>query len=158
MTIWTDTLGAEIRFRQAGAWRTRSIEAGDGPAVIMMGGLTGHAEAFSRNVLPLAARGLRVHAIDCLGHGLTDRPIDVVYHAPVFTTLTAMDRLCWGCCEWCGERGVWCGWLRDEGALHRIGRRPARELGNSIIRDSGRSPLRSPNRRHRTIGAPVDSG
>lgn len=85
MSIWTDTLGAEVRFRQAGPWRTRSIEAGDGPAVVAMGGLTGHAEGFSRNLLPLAARGLRVHAIDCLGHGLTDRPLDVTYHAPVFT-------------------------------------------------------------------------
>lgn len=85
MSIWTDTLGAEVRFRQAGPWRTRSVEAGEGPAVVAMGGLTGHAEGFSRNVVPLAARGLRVHAIDCLGHGLTDRPLDVTYHAPVFT-------------------------------------------------------------------------
>ncbi|GII95237.1 alpha/beta fold hydrolase [Sinosporangium siamense] len=84
-TFWTEALGAEIRFRDAGGWRTRSIEAGQGDAVILMGGLTGHAEAFIRNVLPLAERGLNVHAIDALGHGLTDRPVDVTYHAPVFT-------------------------------------------------------------------------
>nr|MDT0661869.1 alpha/beta fold hydrolase [Micromonospora sp. DSM 115978] len=84
MTLWLDALGAEVRFRDAGGWRTRSIEAGDGEPVIMMGGLTGHAEGFIRNVLPLAERGLRVYAIDCLGHGLTARPTDVTYHTPVF--------------------------------------------------------------------------
>ncbi|ROO84996.1 2-hydroxy-6-oxonona-2,4-dienedioate hydrolase/2-hydroxy-6-oxo-6-(2'-carboxyphenyl)-hexa-2,4-dienoate hydrolase [Actinocorallia herbida] len=85
MTLWTDSLGAETRYRDAAGWRTRSIEAGEGDAVILMGGLTGHAEGFLRNVVPLAERGLRVHAIDALGHGLTARPTDVTYHAPVFT-------------------------------------------------------------------------
>ncbi|WP_283134556.1 alpha/beta fold hydrolase [Rhizohabitans arisaemae] len=84
-TFWTEALGAEIRFRDAGGWRTRSVEAGDGDAVILLGGLTGHAEAFLRNVLPLAERGLRVHAIDAIGHGLSARPVDVTYHAPLFT-------------------------------------------------------------------------
>ncbi|CAO5165477.1 2-hydroxy-6-oxonona-2,4-dienedioate hydrolase [Frankia sp. AiPs1] len=85
MTFWTDALGAEIRFRDAAGWRTRSIEAGAGEPVILMGGLTGHAEAFLRNLGPLADRGLRVYAIDALGHGLTARPEDVTYHAPIFT-------------------------------------------------------------------------
>ncbi|MEU5879977.1 alpha/beta fold hydrolase [Spirillospora sp. NPDC047279] len=85
MSLWTDSLGAETRFRDAAGWRTRSIEAGEGDAVILMGGLTGHAEAFLRNIVPLAERGLRVYAIDALGHGLTARPTDVTYHAPVFT-------------------------------------------------------------------------
>lgn len=85
MSFWTDSLGAEVRFRDAAGWRTRSIEAGDGDAVILMGGLTGHAEAFLRNIVPLSERGLRVFAVDALGHGLTARPTDVTYHAPVFT-------------------------------------------------------------------------
>ncbi|SEG87832.1 Pimeloyl-ACP methyl ester carboxylesterase [Thermomonospora echinospora] len=85
MSFWTDSLGTETRFRDAAGWRTRSIEAGEGDAVILMGGLTGHAEAFLRNVMPLAERGLRVYAIDALGHGLTARPTDVTYHMPVFT-------------------------------------------------------------------------
>ncbi|MFG1615820.1 alpha/beta fold hydrolase [Nonomuraea wenchangensis] len=84
-TFWTEALGAEIRFRDAGGWRTRSIEAGEGEPVVMMGGLTGHAEGFVRNVLPLAGRGLRVYAIDAVGHGLSARPTDVTYHAPLFT-------------------------------------------------------------------------
>ncbi len=85
MSFWLDLLGAEVRFHDAGGWRTRSIEAGEGEHVVLMGGLTGHAEGFASNVLPLAERGFRVHAIDALGHGLTDRPTDVTYHAPVFT-------------------------------------------------------------------------
>jgi 2-hydroxy-6-oxonona-2,4-dienedioate hydrolase/2-hydroxy-6-oxo-6-(2'-carboxyphenyl)-hexa-2,4-dienoate hydrolase len=86
MTFWTDALGAEVRFHDAGGWRTRSLEAGDaGEHVVCIGGLTGHVEAFVRNVVPLAERGLRVHAIDALGHGFTDKPEDVTYHAPVFT-------------------------------------------------------------------------
>lgn len=86
MTFWTDALGAEIRFHDAGGWRTRSLEAGDsGEHVVCIGGLTGHVEGFVRNVVPLAERGLRVHAIDALGHGWTAKPEDVTYHAPVFT-------------------------------------------------------------------------
>jgi 2-hydroxy-6-oxonona-2,4-dienedioate hydrolase/2-hydroxy-6-oxo-6-(2'-carboxyphenyl)-hexa-2,4-dienoate hydrolase len=96
MSFWNSTLGAEIRYHQAGAWRTRSLEAGrTGEHVIMIGGLTGHAEVFVRNVVPLAERGLQVHAIDAIGHGFTDKPLDVTYHAPLFTEhlLAFMDAL-----------------------------------------------------------------
>lgn len=72
-TIWLDLLGAETRHVDAGGIRTRVIEAGSGPALILLHGGGGHAEAFARNVVPLAEEGLRVVAIDCLGHGLTDR-------------------------------------------------------------------------------------
>lgn len=97
MSFWTDTLGAQIAFHDAGGWRTRALEAGpeDGEHVIMMGGLSGHVEGFSRNVIPLAERGLRVHAIDVIGHGFTAKPLDVTYHAPTFTDhlLRYMDAL-----------------------------------------------------------------
>lgn len=72
-TIWLDLLGAETRYVDAGGIRTRVIEAGSGPALILLHGGGGHAEAFARNVVPLADEGLRVVAIDYLGHGLTDR-------------------------------------------------------------------------------------
>jgi 2-hydroxy-6-oxonona-2,4-dienedioate hydrolase/2-hydroxy-6-oxo-6-(2'-carboxyphenyl)-hexa-2,4-dienoate hydrolase len=86
MSFWIDALGAEIGYHDAGGWRTRALEAGDsGADVIMMGGLSGHVEGFVKNVVPLADRGLRVHAIDVLGHGFTAKPLDVTYHAPVFT-------------------------------------------------------------------------
>src|SRR5205085_1365087 len=72
-SIWVDLLGAEVRFRDAGGLRTRSIEAGEGEPLILLHGSGGHAEAYSRNVLPLA-NDFRVHAVDMIGHGLTDKP------------------------------------------------------------------------------------
>ncbi|MFA3877842.1 alpha/beta fold hydrolase [Streptomyces sp. MMCC 100] len=86
MSLWTDALGAEVRFHQAGPWRTRTLEAGSGDHhVVMIGGLTGHVEGWARNVTALAEQGLHVHAIDALGHGFTDKPDDVEYTCPAFT-------------------------------------------------------------------------
>lgn len=96
MTIWTDTLGAEVRFHQAGPWRTRALEAGSGDRhVILLSGITGHVEGWSRNVVPLADQGLHVHAIDTLGHGFTDKPTDLPYVAPTFAehVVAFMDAL-----------------------------------------------------------------
>jgi len=86
MSFWIDSLGAQVNYYNAGGWRTRALEAGtEGEHVIMIGGLSGHVEGFVRNVLPLAERGFQVHAIDALGHGFTDKPLDVTYNAPAFT-------------------------------------------------------------------------
>lgn len=85
MSLWTDALGAEVRFHQAGPWRTRALEAGSGDDhVVMIGGITGHVEGWTRNVVPLAEMGLNIHAIDAIGHGYTDKPTDVEYTAPLF--------------------------------------------------------------------------
>jgi 2-hydroxy-6-oxo-6-(2'-carboxyphenyl)-hexa-2,4-dienoate hydrolase len=72
-SFWVDLLGAEIRFRQAGAYRTRSVETGAGEAVMLLHGVSGHAETWVRNVA-VFGRDFRVHAIDMLGHGFTDKP------------------------------------------------------------------------------------
>lgn len=69
-TLWTELLGAETRFYDAQGVRTRSIRAGNGEPVLCLHGTGATAEAFARNVMPLAAR-YDVHAIDILGHGLT---------------------------------------------------------------------------------------
>jgi 2-hydroxy-6-oxonona-2,4-dienedioate hydrolase len=83
-TIWLDALGAEIRFYDVVGVRTRVIEAGtSGPHLIMLHGIGGHAESFSRNVVELG-RHFQVHALDMLGHGLTDRP-DVDYTVRVLS-------------------------------------------------------------------------
>lgn len=84
MSFWTDALGAQTRFYDAGGYRTRVIEAGDGEAVIMMHGLSGHAESFIRNVVPIGDAGFRAISMDAIGHGFTDKPVDVVYHSPLF--------------------------------------------------------------------------
>lgn len=72
-TLWLDLLGTEVRYYDAGGVRTRCIEAGDGPPVVLLHGIGGHAEAFARNVVPLAHHH-RVLAVDYLGFGLTDKP------------------------------------------------------------------------------------
>jgi pimeloyl-ACP methyl ester carboxylesterase len=85
MSLWTDSLGAEVRFHQAGPWRTRALEAGTGDEhVVLIGGITGHIEGWTRNVVPLSEYGLNVHAIDAIGHGYTDKPVDAMYTAPLF--------------------------------------------------------------------------
>lgn len=72
-TVWVDLLGAEVRYYRAGDIRTRCIESGEGPPVIFLHGVGGHAEAFARNIVPLGA-SFRAMAIDYLGFGLTDKP------------------------------------------------------------------------------------
>ena len=71
-TIWLDLLGAQVHF--AGKkYRTRVIEAGSGEPLLLIHGIGGHAEAYSRNILPLAKR-CRPMAIDMAWHGLSSKP------------------------------------------------------------------------------------
>jgi 2-hydroxy-6-oxonona-2,4-dienedioate hydrolase len=71
MSLWTDLLGAEIRFVDAGRTRTRVLTMGTGPPVLALHGRGGHLETFCRNIPALAERHT-VIAADLLGHGLTD--------------------------------------------------------------------------------------
>jgi 2-hydroxy-6-oxonona-2,4-dienedioate hydrolase len=77
MTIWTDLLGAEVRF--AGKrYRTRVCTAGDvqAPALVLLHGTGGHLENWARNIARLA-RDFRVVACDFLWHGLSQtEPFD----------------------------------------------------------------------------------
>jgi 2-hydroxy-6-oxonona-2,4-dienedioate hydrolase len=76
MSIWSSVY--ELEFEQhwvdADGVGTRVVIAGSGPDVICLHGTSGHLEAFSRNVAALVRAGFRVHALDMLGHGLTDKP------------------------------------------------------------------------------------
>lgn len=74
-TIWTDLMGAQVH-HLGNRYRTRVIEAGSGPGrpLLLLHGIGGHAEAYSRNVLRLAAGGRRVLAIDMLWHGFSSTP------------------------------------------------------------------------------------
>lgn len=72
MTIWTDLLGAQTHFLGE-RYRTRVIEAGSGDPLILMHGIGGHAEAYSRNVVRLGG-SFRAMAIDFLWHGYSDKP------------------------------------------------------------------------------------
>lgn len=76
MTIWTDLTGIPfcVEFVDAGGIKTRALTAGAGEDVLMLHGTSGHLEAFSRNIVPHVKAGYRVHALDALGHGYTDKP------------------------------------------------------------------------------------
>jgi pimeloyl-ACP methyl ester carboxylesterase len=76
-TFWLELLGGEVRYYDAGGVRTRCLEAGSGPALVLLHGTGGHAESWIRNVLPLATR-FHVYALDMVGHGFTDKP-DLAY-------------------------------------------------------------------------------
>lgn len=85
MTFWTEALGASVRYYDAGGIRTRVLEAGSGgPPLVLMHGLSGHAESFIRNVVPLSQAGYHVYAVDAIGHGFSDKPAALTYHSPVF--------------------------------------------------------------------------
>ncbi len=75
VSIWSDLLGVDLRQRMvdAGGIRTRVLEAGDGPALVMVHGTGGHLEAYTRNVRGLS-RHFRLVLFDMLGHGYTEKP------------------------------------------------------------------------------------
>ncbi|MCE2468972.1 MAG: alpha/beta hydrolase [Dehalococcoidia bacterium] len=73
-SIWNELIGAEVRLYDKGKHVTRAIEAGEGEALVLIHGVGGHAEAYARNVLPLAAEGFRVLSIDLLWHGFSGKP------------------------------------------------------------------------------------
>src|SRR5205085_9283053 len=84
VSIWADLLGVDLRhhFIDAGGIRTRVLEAGSGPALVMIHGTGGHLEAYARNVRALSEH-YRVVLYDMFGHGYSDKPdrhytIDVI--------------------------------------------------------------------------------
>lgn len=81
-SVWVEMLGGEICYFNAGGIRTRALHAGSGEPLVFLHGMGGHAEAFIKNILPLATR-FHVYAIDMIGHGYTDKP-NVAYVIPDF--------------------------------------------------------------------------
>lgn len=79
-SIWQDLMGAGVseRFLDAGGIRTRILECGSGPLVVLMHGTGGHAETYCRNLRALGER-FHVVAIDLVGHGFSDRPASLDY-------------------------------------------------------------------------------
>lgn len=66
-SYWIDLLQAQVRMIQ-GRYRTRIVEAGAGPVLILLHGTGGHVENYARNILPLSQH-FRVIALDFLWHG-----------------------------------------------------------------------------------------
>lgn len=76
-SVWSDLAQVEFSqgFLQAGPYRTRYLHAGDDskPLLLMLQGITGHAEAYVRN-LAAHAEHFDVWAIDFIGHGYSSKP------------------------------------------------------------------------------------
>lgn len=71
-SIWVDLVGAQVGYRGK-KFRTRVIESGEGEPLIMIHGIGGHAEAYSRNIVRLG-RDCRAMAIDLVWHGMSAKP------------------------------------------------------------------------------------
>ncbi len=69
---------AQDRYFDAGGVRIRYVDAGAGPAVVLVHGFTGDIERswVNTGVLPDLARDHRVLALDLRGHGRSDKPHD----------------------------------------------------------------------------------
>ncbi|MBV7292270.1 alpha/beta fold hydrolase [Corynebacterium sp. TAE3-ERU16] len=96
-STWDDL--AEVEFDQgyieAGGYRTRYLHAGtpDKPTLFMLHGITGHAEAYARN-LAAHAEHFNVYAIDFIGHGYStkpEHPLEIKHY--IGQVLAIMDEL-----------------------------------------------------------------
>ncbi|MAT04795.1 MAG: alpha/beta hydrolase [Acidimicrobiaceae bacterium] len=75
MTLWTETLGAEVRY-SGDRYRTRVLDVGCGEPLLLLHGQGGHLENFARNVRAFAEHR-RVLAMDFLWHGASEQaPFD----------------------------------------------------------------------------------
>lgn len=76
-SVWSDLAQVEFSqgFLDAGGYRTRYLRAGDPskPKLVMLHGVTGHAEAYVRQLGPFG-RDYDVWAIDFIGHGYSAHP------------------------------------------------------------------------------------
>lgn len=66
-TYWTELLPAQV-YQLKGRYRTRVLEVGEGPTLILLHGTGGHLENYARNIMPLAEH-FHVIALDFIWHG-----------------------------------------------------------------------------------------
>lgn len=100
MTLWTELIDVphSIDFVDVGGLRTRRLRAGNGDPVVFLHGTSGHLEAFVNNIAAHAAH-FEVHAIDMMGHGLTDgvngpyRIADYVDHLRNYLLASGLGRV-----------------------------------------------------------------
>src|SRR3984885_9130086 len=133
VSIWSElsTTQHQLRFVDVEGVRTRVLEAGSGPALVLLHGTGGHLEAYSRNIAALAG-DFRVIAYDMVGHGwsdLPDRPYTVDVLSAHLTGL--MDALAIPRAHLSGESLG--GWVAAWTAAHqpdRVGRMVLNTPGN----------------------------
>jgi pimeloyl-ACP methyl ester carboxylesterase len=92
--------GAEVKhgyFTASDGVKIHYLEAGDGPPVVLVHGYTGTAEGnwFLNGVAQALATNHRVVAIDCRGHGKSEKPHDPVKYGPQMAkdVIELMDHL-----------------------------------------------------------------
>jgi 2-hydroxy-6-oxonona-2,4-dienedioate hydrolase len=75
LSIWGDlwNLDHEVRHIDVGGVRTRVLQAGSGPDLVLLHGTGGHLEAYSRDIAGLAEH-FRVTVYDMVGHGWSALP------------------------------------------------------------------------------------
>jgi 2-hydroxy-6-oxonona-2,4-dienedioate hydrolase len=75
ISMWADLwdLDHELRHIDVNGVRTRVLQAGNGPDLVLLHGTGGHLEAYSRDIAGLAEH-FRVTAYDMVGHGWSDLP------------------------------------------------------------------------------------
>lgn len=86
-SVWSDLTGTEFSqgFVDADGYRTRYLHTGDEsqPTLILLHGITGHAEAYVRN-LRSHGEHFSVWSIDLIGHGYSakpDHPLEIAHYA-----------------------------------------------------------------------------
>lgn len=156
MTYWTDLCAVPHRLDwcDAGGVRTRFVEAGAGQrSVLFLHGINGHLEVFLRNFANHAAAGLRVVALDLLGHGYSGKPDrayeidDYLDHLSAFLEAMGIDRL--------SLAGTSLGgWI----AARFAARHPARVVSLSLISSGGLTSYGGVMDRLRSLGNAAISG
>ncbi|RTL69699.1 MAG: alpha/beta fold hydrolase [Pseudonocardiaceae bacterium] len=81
ISVWGELADVDhtLRHVDAGGVRTRVLQAGEGPDLVLLHGTGGHLEAYARDIAGLAA-DFRVTVYDMVGHGwseLPDRPFTI---------------------------------------------------------------------------------
>ena len=156
MTYWNDLAGVPHRLGwcDAGGVQTRFLEAGGGErAVLFLHGVNGHLEVFLRNVAAHAAAGLRVVALDLLGHGHSGKPDrdyeidDYLAHLSDFLAAMGIERA--------GLAGTSLGgWI----AARYAARNPGRVVSLSLISSGGLTSYGAVMDRLRKLGDAATSG
>lgn len=131
---WIELLHCQVR-ELRGKYRTRIIEAGSGPALILLHGTGGHAENYALNIAELSQH-FHVIALDFLWHGKsqTEGYQPEIIPALVDQVVDVMDQL--GLDSACVEGQSLGGWVAMQLAL----RHPARVKALVLTTTMGYSP------------------